>query len=134
MTDTPKELDWVKERAACTLINMFRSLEAAVSADIETAQSISGGRPVLKFASHSGKTFSVTRMFEPNLPFGESVAFICEQDAINVQWRDSKSNTPMFEATVTLDNDGNCKFRVGEQTLEQWQVRRLALEKLVFGS
>ena len=134
MSDTPKELDWVNVRASCSLLSMFRSLEVAVITDVEAAQSLPGGNPDrFKFQSHSGKSFSVTRMLDHSVPIGDAVVFSCEKDAIHVQWREYSSTTPMFTATVTLDNDGNCKFRVGDQSLEQWQVRRMALEKLLFG-
>jgi hypothetical protein len=38
----------------------------------------------------------------------------------------------LFRASITLTNGGQCKLRVGEEELEQWQFRRMALEKLFF--
>lgn len=37
-----------------------------------------------------------------------------------------------FSATVTLNDSGRCKFRVGADELDQWQVLKRALEPLFF--
>jgi ornithine cyclodeaminase/alanine dehydrogenase-like protein (mu-crystallin family) len=38
-----------------------------------------------------------------------------------------------LQASITLNSDGQCKLKVGNDELEQWQVRRMALETLSFG-
>ncbi len=56
------------------------------------------------------------------------VEFNCEANRIVVRNQDRE-----FSVTLTLNNEGRCKLRVdGAEELEQWQVRRIALEKLFF--
>jgi hypothetical protein len=38
-----------------------------------------------------------------------------------------------FTGALTLNNNGECRLRVKDEELEQWQVRRMALEELFFG-
>jgi hypothetical protein len=114
---------------------VFQSLQEGVSSDVEDMKSLSqGGRFSFELSVHSNKTFSVNRIDESmGFPLGESVVFNLGSDAIGVHLRDNKENREMFSAAITLDDDGNCKLRVGDKSLEQWQVRRMALEPLFFG-
>lgn len=135
VSETPKELRWVKERSACSLSNIFKALESGVRADTEDVQALQpeGLQLHFEFQSQSNKQFSVTRIDDPRVHVGESVVFSLGKDSIVVETRDNSSNNKMFSATITLDDDGNCKLRVQDKTLEQWQVRRMALERLFFG-
>ena len=63
-----------------------------------------------------------------------SVDFIREQDRITVNYVTNSNAEKIFDASITLNNEGRCKLKVNEIELELWQVRRLALEKLFFGS
>jgi len=47
--------------------------------------------------------------------------------------RDDKGN-PMFQVTLTFNDKGECKLHANEQEREFWQVRRMALEELLFRS
>jgi hypothetical protein len=38
----------------------------------------------------------------------------------------------MFEVTVTFDDQGECRLNASGQERDFWQVRRLALEELLF--
>jgi hypothetical protein len=38
----------------------------------------------------------------------------------------------MFEVTLTFSDDGKCKLKAKEENREPWQVRRMALEDLLF--
>jgi hypothetical protein len=38
----------------------------------------------------------------------------------------------MFEVTLTLSDEGECRLNVNEKERELWQVRRMALEELLF--
>lgn len=131
MTDkVPKELDWVKERAECSLLGIFQSLQAGVEADVREMKELFKARAGLRFEfhAHNNHQFSVTRMDDPNLPIGESVSFVMGAHDITVHSRDHAGSKKLFSATVTLDDDGNCKLLIDGASLEQWQVRRRALE------
>ncbi|MFZ0815493.1 MAG: hypothetical protein WAM78_08235 [Candidatus Sulfotelmatobacter sp.] len=38
----------------------------------------------------------------------------------------------MFEVTLTFDDTGACKLNVNAESRDFWQVRRMALEELLF--
>ena len=38
----------------------------------------------------------------------------------------------MFEVGLTFTDDGQCQMIVNEKHLDSWQVRRMALEELLF--
>jgi hypothetical protein len=40
----------------------------------------------------------------------------------------------MFEVTLTFSDEGECKLHIHQKELESWQVRRKALEELLFRS
>lgn len=133
---TPKELQWVKVRAACSLLDMFNSLQAGVQSDVEEAQELFKNRNDIRFefCSQSNRQFYATRMDDPIIPIGESVVFTLTKDNIIVSARDNMGTKELFSVTISLDDDGNCKFlKDGEsKSLESWQVRRKALESLLF--
>ena len=37
----------------------------------------------------------------------------------------------MFDATLTLNDKGECRLKIGEKELDFWQFRKLALEDLL---
>jgi len=45
--------------------------------------------------------------------------------------RDDKSN-PMFEVTAAFSDRGECRLKVNGAERDSWQVRRMALEDLMF--
>jgi hypothetical protein len=57
------------------------------------------------------------------------VNFSLEGDEIVV----CAGNEIILRATITLNNEGRCMLKVDDEELEQWQVRRMALEDLFFG-
>jgi hypothetical protein len=59
-----------------------------------------------------------------------SVDFVCTRDEIQVS--DDKDQL-LYSASLTLNDEGKCRLRVGDKELTQWQFRRMALEKLFFG-
>jgi hypothetical protein len=59
----------------------------------------------------------------------KSVIFSLTEHAISVQ--DDKGN-PMFDVTLTFNNEGECRLTVNGDERDFWQVRRMALEELLF--
>lgn len=39
---------------------------------------------------------------------------------------------PSFDATLTLNGDGECRVRIGGEEYELWRMRQMALEKIFF--
>jgi hypothetical protein len=59
----------------------------------------------------------------------KSVTFSLADNAIVV--RDDQGK-PMFEVTLAFDDSGRCRLNVNAQEREFWQVRRMALEDLMY--
>jgi hypothetical protein len=121
------KFDWVTERSFCSLPKVFTALRVQVEADVKTRN---GLRP-----SNSPYEFSVK---EDNGEFAvllkaqqlqQSVVFSLADHAILV--RDDKSN-PMFEVTAAFCDRGECRLKVNGEDRDFWQVRRMALEDLMF--
>jgi len=121
------QFDWVTERSSCSLPKVFTALRVQVEADVQTRNAL---RP-----SNSPYEFSVK---EDNGEFAvllkahqlqQSVVFSLADHAILV--RDDKSN-PMFEVTAVFSDRGECTLKVNGEERDFWQVRRMALEELMF--
>jgi hypothetical protein len=121
------KFDWVTERSSCSLPKVFNTLRVQVEEDVKTRNAL---RP-----SYSPYEFSVK---EDNGEFAillkaqelqQSVVFRLAEHAILV--KDDKSN-PMFEVTATFSDEGECRLKVNGEERDFWQVRRMALEELMF--
>ena len=119
--------DWVTERSSCSLPKVFSALRVQVEEDVKVRN---GLRP-----DNSPYEFSVT---EDNGEFAvllkarelrTSVTFSLGEHAIRL--RDDHGN-PMFEVNVAFDENGRCRLNVNGEEREYWQVRRMALEELMF--
>jgi hypothetical protein len=131
----PSTLDWVKVRSACSIFQVFSELELGVRQDVEHMQSLvkANQNIAFSFAKGSIRRFSVTRVDDPLMSIGESIYFDCTGKEISVSGETATGEKKMLVAELTLTNDGECKLKVGDQELYQWQFRRMALERLFFG-
>jgi hypothetical protein len=124
--DIPR-FDWVTERSQCSLPKVFYDLRIQVEEDVKTRNAL---RP-----ENSPYEFSVSEdidEFRVVLQAGdvrESVIFSLAKQAILV--RDDKGN-PLFEVIAAFSEDGKCKLFVNETERDSWQVRRMALDGLMF--
>jgi hypothetical protein len=121
------QFNWVTERSACTLPKVFYALRQQVEEDVRTRNSM---RP--KLAPYEFSVVEDINEFKVVLTAGEvreSVIFSLADHAIAV--RDDKGNS-MLEITSTFSEDGKCKLYVNAAPCEFWQVRRMALEGLMF--
>ena|ERR1700735_1741601 len=127
--NVPQELNWVDARAECSVAEMFKSLELGVQEDVERRVSLlkPEEQTMFRAVSRMGR-FSV--VCESNEYEARSVDFSCTKKEITV----SSGGEIKFTATVSLTNSGRCKLKVNDAELEQWQVRRMALEDLFFGA
>ena len=119
--------DWVTDRSSCTLPKVFGELRRQIEADIHTRNSI---RPNL-----APYEFSLTediaefKVILKAKELQQAVTFHLADHAILVQDDQGK---PMFEISLTFDDAGKCRLNVNSQEREFWQVRRMALEDLMF--
>jgi hypothetical protein len=128
--EIPKEFEWVKARTECSLYAMYKTLIAGLRDDAKARNELRGENDFVRFIAKpsSGRHFSVIRegQREPSLA---SVDFIYEDRTIGVYDGDGKKR---FDVGITLTDFGECKFKIGDEELEAWQVRRKALEPLFF--
>ena len=123
----PSGFDWVTERYSCTLPKVFNTLRLQVEEDVKTRNSLRPNPPAYEFlvTNDTGEFAVLLKAKE----LQKSVAFSLAENAILV--RDDQGK-PMFEVTLTFDDSGKCRLNVNAQEREFWQVRRLALEDLMY--
>jgi hypothetical protein len=124
--EAPK-FDWVTERLACSVPNVFKALRLQVEEDVKTRNALRPNNSPYEFTvAENGDDFTVLLTAKD---VQKSVIFSRAEHAILV--RDSHRNT-MFEVTLAFNDEGICKLRVNQQERDLWQVRRMALEELLF--
>jgi hypothetical protein len=123
----PAPYDWITQRSACTLPKIFATLRAEVEKDVATRNTL---RP--KIAPYEFSMTDDINTFTVLLKANElqrSVVFTLADHAIVIH--DGQSQQ-LFEVTLAFDDAGNCRLKVDAQEREFWQVRRMALEDLMF--
>jgi hypothetical protein len=124
--EAPK-FDWVTERSRCSLPKVFYTLRQQVEDDVKTRNALRPANSPYEFSvSENIDEFRVVLQAQE---VSESVVFSLAEHAIQV--KDDKGST-LFDIIATFSEDGTCKLYVNESTREFWQVRRMALETLMF--
>jgi hypothetical protein len=124
--NTPK-FNWVNERSSCALPKVFKALTLQVEEDVRTRNSLRPNNSPYEFSvvEHGGE---FTVLLEAK-DVRRSVIFSLAEHAILV--RDDNGN-PMFDVTATFSDEGDCRLKVNGEERDLWQVRRMALEELLF--
>jgi hypothetical protein len=124
--ETPKS-DWVTQRSACTLPKIFQELRVQVEEDVKARNALRPKNSPYEFSvAETGADFTALLKTKDAQ---KSVIFHLAVHAIVVL--DDKGEQ-MFEVTVTFNDAGDCKLHVNDKERELWQVRRMALENLLF--
>jgi hypothetical protein len=121
------KFDWVTERSSCSLPKVFSALRAQVENDVKTRNALRPNNSPYEFsvAEDVGEFTVLLKAAEAS----RSVVFNLAEHAIVV--RDEQRN-PMFEVAASFNDQGECRLKVNGQERDFWQVRRLALEDLMF--
>lgn len=129
----PENLDWVKARNECSASQMFERLRLEIGSDIATrnAQLPAGSAFTFTLEMFNG-SFSVIRKAA-----GDSPAVIFSRKGEEITAKSTEDGKLLFTATVTLNDLGECKFRIKDEQKQQaekysWQLRRMALQELFF--
>lgn len=123
----PANFEWVKARSECCPAKVFQQLRLGVEADIKARMSTLSDEANYGFTATSSPG-SITAHIQGNR-LRRSVTFDETDDGISVR---DESDKVMFRATLTLNNEGECRLKVSGQEYELWQFRKMALEHLLF--
>lgn len=124
--DTSK-FDWVTERSSCALPKVFKALRLQVEVDVKTRNTLRPNNSPYEFSvAENGDDFTVVLKAKD---VHRSVVFTLAEHAILV--REDKGG-PMFDVTATFGDEGECRLEVNGEERDLWQVRRMALEGLLF--
>jgi hypothetical protein len=124
--DTPK-FDWVTKRSLCSLPNVFKALRLQVEEDVKIRNALRPNNSPYEFSvAENGDGF--TALLESR-DGHRSVIFSLGEHAILVR---GDNGDKMFEVTLAFNDEGECKLNVNEKERDLWQVRRMALEELLF--
>jgi hypothetical protein len=121
------KFDWITARSSCSLPKVFHALRLQVEQDVKTRNGLRPNPPAYEFSLTEDTGAFTVRLEAQGVK--KSVIFTLADHAISV--RDG-IGTPMFEVTVSFDDKGNCRLNVNGQERDFWQVRRMALEELMF--
>jgi len=123
----PPKFDWVTERSACSLPKIFKDLRLQVEEDVKIRNALRPNNSPYEFSvTENGADFTALLKAQG---LQRSVIFSLAENTILV--RDDKGDQ-MFEVTLTFNDEGKCKLHVDKEERELWQVRRMALEELLF--
>ncbi|MGB8112155.1 MAG: hypothetical protein WCF22_00200 [Candidatus Sulfotelmatobacter sp.] len=121
------EFDWVTERAACSLPRVFSTLRSQIEHDVNRRNSLRPNYAPYQFSIGEDTHAIIVRLEADEIH--NSVVFTLADHAIIV--RDDQGNR-IFDVTVSFDDAGKCRLKVNGEERDFWQVRRMALEDLMF--
>jgi hypothetical protein len=129
MDEQGSDFNWVKARHECSAARMFTRLSLRAAADVEERNELRTDRELkreIKFEFQSkGARFEVFQ----NSRERPSVTFVLDGDGIRVE---GNNPSACFAGTVTLNNEGQCRLKVEQEELQEWQVLKRALEAFFF--
>jgi len=126
--DVPQDLNWVTAVASCSAKHIFTELRLGIEEDVKEANERVKDRRTFDIRANSDMTmFSVFQVGSMH----QEVRFFVGPNFIKIQ-RAPEDN---LMVKFSLNRQGRCRLWIntGEE-LEQWEVRKMALEKLFFGS
>jgi len=121
-----EEVDWVKAREACSTAEMFEKLKREVEKDVdERNKQLPAPADYAFKVVDKGDSLTVLREAQQA---STSVVFSLDGRHIVVKQRDRV----LFSATVTLNDEGECRFKINGEEKQSWHLRKLALEDIFF--
>jgi hypothetical protein len=125
--ELPENFDWVTARANCSLPEVFEKLKQQINNDVTTRNSLrpAGAHYVFRFVEGASNSFSVV---VEGAQIHDTVRFTLNADRILIHTKDGL----LYEPTVTLCDDGECRAKMANQVFDLWQLRKKVLEDLFF--
>jgi hypothetical protein len=119
--------DWVTARSQCSLPNVFKTLLLEVEEDVRKRNALRPNHSPYEFkVIENGDDFRVVLEAKE---LRRSIIFQLGEHAISVR---DDLGTRMLEVTLSFNDEGKCRLKVDDVERELWQVRRIALEELLF--
>jgi hypothetical protein len=125
------KFDWVTARSSCSLPKVFQELRLQAEGDVKTRNGLRPNNSPYEF-SVKDNVNEFTVLLEAKVEGKDvhrSIIFSLTEHAILIQ---DERGTQMFEVILTLNEQGECKLTAGGKERDFWQVRRMALEELLF--
>lgn len=122
------DFDWVKARSECNAYRMFLQLLSEAQEDAKIATELLKGSGKLFLVKPEAASFVV---FENTLPKPRRVSFALNETHTSIYVRDEQDEEK-FTISVRLNENRQCACYIGNEQLENWQVRQRALETLFF--
>lgn len=119
----PEQFEWVTTRASCTLFKVFELLSEEIRGDVE----IINARVKHRFSLE--KVNNVIKVFR-DTDSNRVVSFGVREGRLYAE--DSGDKSRKIEATLALNNNGQCRLMVNGLECERWGFRMAALEHLFF--
>jgi hypothetical protein len=126
-----EKVDWVSKFAACNISSAFEQLKLDVSWDVTVRNEQLRKIPSNYTFEFLGNGASFVVATNGNGIAGRAVKFILADAVIAVI---GPKDEKLFDAALTLSDDGVCRFLIDGAEKESWQLRKRALEKLLFTS
>jgi len=126
-----QQFDWVTERSLCSLARVFERLGLEVQQDVDVRNAMRPAIPQFGF-EYAFEMVGDEKSFAVHLhayKLEKSVTFSLADGYIEVQ----DANARKFQATVGLNDAGDCKLYIDGQERTSWHLRKLALDQLFFG-
>jgi hypothetical protein len=118
------DFDWVTELSRCSPVVVFEKLKLQIREDVKIRNSqLPKAHDPFRIEEH-GSSFAVL-LPSPH----QAVTFSVTDKKISV--KDWKGKL-ICEATLTLNDEGECKVKIKGKERELWQMRKMALEELFF--
>jgi hypothetical protein len=121
------QFDWIKQRSECSLPKVFGNLRGQIEQDVKMRNSLRPKAAPYEFSVSEDINEVTVRLQAEDVQ--RSVTFTLADHAIIV--RDDQGHR-MFDVTPTFDDVGKCQLKVNGEERDFWQVRRMALEDLMF--
>jgi hypothetical protein len=126
LESVPESLNWVEVRIGCLIKNAFESLRAKVEEDVNSYNEKLNGQ----ISQQVSYVFGMSSMFAVISRGREFIRVDFQLQGKTVEIRRDEKLT--LQVTPVFSDLGRCRWKLNDEELEQWQIRKLALEELLF--
>ena len=127
---TLQDYDWVNARGECSPFIVFTTLRGQAESDVEKRNALREKRQETNLVALN-ITPSPDRFIVHREQVGRAASLQFSWTKTGIEVRDDDGKV-ILEGILTLNDDAECRLRVGKDELTFWQFRRRALEALFF--